>query len=100
MDTDPLFPAPIPVRKEIAVPRIRPKSSILFVLALVALVAAAIVPLGSAGASGQRSAGRTVRGKVTRGHLHLVRKVNVRHLVTQSAAGQSAAAPLAREAGP
>jgi len=82
------------------VPRIRSKSSILFVLALVALVAAAIVPLGSAGASGQRSAGRTVHGKVTRGHLHLVRKVNVRHLVTSSAAGQSASAPLAREAGP
>ena len=75
------------------------KWSALLVLALVGLVAGALVPLGSVGATGQRTAGRSAHGKVTREQLKLVRKVNVRQLMTSGTAGQTASGSLAREAG-
>src|SRR5919201_6035277 len=76
------------------------KWTALLVLALVGLVAGALVPLGSVGATGQQTAGRSAHGKVTREQLKLVRKVNVRHLMTSGTAGQTASGSLAREAGP
>src|SRR5207249_3707085 len=80
--------------------RIRSRSSMLFVAALVAIVAAGLVPLGAAGASSDRGAGHVMHGKVTAAHAERVGKVNVRRLVARGAAGQTGSAGLAREAGP
>ena len=80
--------------------RSRSKWSVAVAVAVVGLVAAVLVPLGSVGAAPQPAQGRSAHAKVTKERLKLVHKVNVRQLTTSGVTGQSTSGSLAREAGP
>ncbi len=80
--------------------RIRSRSSSLFMVTLLVTVTAAFLPLGPVGASGTKtSASQTVNGKVTTQRVRFVHTVNVRHLMTRTAAGLTESSRLSVEAG-